>query len=276
MRTPGQDLDLVAGWLVAEAGVRRPTEVVTLGAFAADPSSDGETDTVRIALAEHIAAPHPKSLLTSSSCGVCSSRVINEVPEPMAPLRSPGWSIDVDAILQAPDTMRGLQRVFNRTGGVHAASLISSDGKNIVTREDVGRHNAVDKVIGHALMSGLLPLTDSSGAQRWRAALHWGRSATARDVTARRPHADRRAAAGPTLADMGTRLAVVEAHCEEIRATAGRHRALKVSVFGSVDRLDGKVPRRHEPQLGVVDFLAAAGPLGGRRQAQGPHRMILD
>jgi FdhD protein len=161
MRTPGHDLELAAGWLVAEAGVRHPTDITTMGAFSADPGSAGETDTVRIALAEHIGAPHPRAHLTSSSCGVCSSRVMNDVPAPSAPLRSAEWSTSLERLLEAPEQMRAHQRAFDKTGGVHAATLIAADGTHIVTREDVGRHNAVDKVMGYALTQGLVPLTDN-------------------------------------------------------------------------------------------------------------------
>lgn len=161
MRTPGHDLELAAGWLVAEAGVREATDITTMAAFSADPGSQGETDTVRIVLAEHVEPPHPRAHLTSSSCGVCSSRVINDVPAPSAPLRSAQWSTSVEQLIAAPEEMRVHQRAFDRTGGVHAATLLAPDGTHLVTREDVGRHNAVDKAMGFALTQGLMPLTDS-------------------------------------------------------------------------------------------------------------------
>ena len=160
MRTPGNDLDLAAGWLVAETDVRAAADIVAMGAFSADPGSHGETDTVRIALAEHVSPPHPRSMVTSSSCGVCSSRVINDVPAPVAPLHTPDWSITFEQVLHAPLEMREHQRGFDRTGGLHAASIIRPSGEHLVTREDVGRHNAVDKVIGYSLMNHSVPLTD--------------------------------------------------------------------------------------------------------------------
>lgn len=160
MRTPGHDLELAAGWLVADAEVRQAADIVGMGAFIADPASADEVDTVRVALAPGIDLPEPRAHLTSSACGVCSSRLLPDVPPPSGPLQSDGWTVMVEALLDLPNRMRERQRAFDRTGGLHAAAVVDSAGALVVVHEDVGRHNAVDKVIGHCLMAGGLPLTD--------------------------------------------------------------------------------------------------------------------
>jgi FdhD protein len=158
MRTPGHDLDLAAGWLVNESGVRGSRDITTMAAFA---TSDGEeVDTVRVGLAEGIAAPRPRAFVTNSACGVCSADILATVRAPDGPLRSGSWTITADTALMLIDRMREQQRMFERTGALHAAALIGPGMDVLWVREDVGRHNAVDKVVGHALFDDLLPLTD--------------------------------------------------------------------------------------------------------------------
>lgn len=164
MRTPGHDLDLVAGWLVNESAVRRPGDIVAMGAYAAaspavatDPDA---ADTVRVSLSPGIAPPRARSFVTSSACGVCSAEVLAAFTGPDAPLHSAHWSLPAQRIPDLVDVMRQGQRMFDRTGSLHAAALISPDFELLCVREDVGRHNAVDKAIGHALFGGRLPLTD--------------------------------------------------------------------------------------------------------------------
>lgn len=168
MRTPGHDLDLAAGWLVSEAGLRNGADIVTLKAFAASPralnAGDGdkpeEVDTVRVELAPGIEPPRPRAYMTSSSCGVCSADILDAFPEPYAPLHSEGWRLKPQQALELIRQMRTRQKMFDLTGALHAAALVGPRSEVLYVREDVGRHNAVDKVIGHALMDGDLPLTD--------------------------------------------------------------------------------------------------------------------
>jgi FdhD protein len=159
MRTPGHDLELTAGWLVNESRVRRATDIVTMGAFTSHPDSDG-VDTVRATLAEGVVGPRPRSYVTSSACGICSADVLAAFAGPDAPLHSDGWRFPDAAIEPLVDAMRASQRVFDRTGALHAATLVGPDLQARWTREDVGRHNAVDKVVGKALLDDALPLTD--------------------------------------------------------------------------------------------------------------------
>jgi FdhD protein len=154
MRTPGHDLELAAGWLVAESGVRAPDDIVELRACRED-----ETDRVLITLRPGVRPPRPRAFVTAASCGVCSADVIDLTI--LAPTRpSSGFRVPADVLVRLPELMRAQQRVFDRTGGVHAAALARPDGELFTVREDVGRHNAVDKVVGWALLGGRVPLTD--------------------------------------------------------------------------------------------------------------------
>ena len=169
MRTPGHDLDLAAGWLVSEAGLRHAGDIVEMKALTASPhagaeSSDesgaDEVDTVRVRIAPGIVPPRPRAYVTSSSCGVCSADVIDAVTHPYADLHTPGWRLEPKQALDLIEQMRSRQKMFDLTGALHAAALVGPDSEVLFVREDVGRHNAVDKVIGRALMDGLLPLTN--------------------------------------------------------------------------------------------------------------------
>ena len=158
MRTPGHDLDLVAGWLVNESGVRSSGDITGMGAFATH--DDDAVDTVRVSLAAGVARPRPRAFVTTSACGVCSADVLAAFDGPAGPLHSPGWTLPVDAIPALVDGMRDGQRMFDQTGALHAAALVSPQLEPLWVREDVGRHNAVDKAIGRALFDDLVPLTD--------------------------------------------------------------------------------------------------------------------
>jgi FdhD protein len=156
MRTPGHDIELAAGWLVVESGVRHADDLVGLRACWED-----DTDRVHIALRDGVRPPRPRAFVTSAACGVCSADVLDLHPlaGPQPPHR-PGWTVSRAVLLALPDTMRAEQKAFARTGAVHAAALADRDGALRWVREDVGRHNAVDKVFGRALLDGALPAQD--------------------------------------------------------------------------------------------------------------------
>jgi FdhD protein len=179
MRTPGHDIELAAGWLVVESGVRSAEDLLGLrqcrtaddlsvrSAAAAEGRlglSAGLTgrgvDQVHLSLAEGVEPPTPRSWVTGTSCGVCSADVLDLAPLKWAAPSSPGWSVSAAVLQQLPESMRVEQRTFARTGSLHAAGLAAADGELLVVREDVGRHNAVDKVTGWALMADRLPATD--------------------------------------------------------------------------------------------------------------------
>lgn len=169
MRTPGHDLELALGWLVAEGVARTSADVTEL--------TSCDTDTVQIRLAAGVKVPQARLGATSSACGVCGSDSIAEVlnRRPMAGLiqlpimdvsghpSPPPASLMVEPLVDAgvlvslPDRLREAQRAFAQTGGLHAAGLFTPEGELLCVREDVGRHNAVDKVIGWAVTHNLLP-----------------------------------------------------------------------------------------------------------------------
>jgi FdhD protein len=155
MRTPGHDIELAAGWLVVESGVRAHTDISTLR-----ECREEDTDRVHITLADEVRPPRPRAFITSAACGVCSADVLDLSSQRWATPHSPGWGVTGEVLAGLPDLMRAHQRAFDRSGGVHAATLARADGQLLTVREDVGRHNAVDKVVGRALLDGLLPATD--------------------------------------------------------------------------------------------------------------------
>jgi len=155
MRTPGHDIELAAGWLVVESGVRQAEDVAVLRECRED-----DTDRVHITLREGVRPARPRAFVTSSACGVCSADVLDLSPLQSSAPHSPGWRVKRAVITSLPDLMRARQRGFDRTGGMHAAALATGAGELLCVREDVGRHNAVDKIVGRALMDGGLPATD--------------------------------------------------------------------------------------------------------------------
>lgn len=165
MRTPGHDFDLAAGFLVSE-GIITTGEHFFTARYCAGATADGVNtyNVLDVTLAPGVAAPDPsleRSFLTTSSCGLCGKASIDAVRTKSA------FSVDADplvvdaALLSTfPDKLRMTQAAFDKTGGIHAAALFDgATGEMLVSREDVGRHNAVDKVIGWAVKENRLPLT---------------------------------------------------------------------------------------------------------------------
>ncbi|MFC3688945.1 formate dehydrogenase accessory sulfurtransferase FdhD [Aquipuribacter hungaricus] len=153
MRTPGHDIDLALGFLVGEGVVGAAADVVTVR------SLDAAVDVV---LAPHVPPPDPsleRHVYTSSACGVCGSASLEAV-EKVARFDTASDPVRVapSLLVSLPDLLREEQAVFSTTGGLHAAGLFTADGECLVVREDVGRHNAVDKVVGWALREGRVPL----------------------------------------------------------------------------------------------------------------------
>lgn len=164
MRTPGHDLDLALGFLVAEGVLRHPDQVrsaVHCPDTARDADGRPTHNVVDVALAPGVAAPMAsRRRQVSSACGICGTESIDAVrstsPYDLAadPVR-----LDPDLVAHLPGRLRAVQRVFESTGGLHAAGLFTAGGELVCLREDVGRHNAVDKVVGWAFGQGRLPLT---------------------------------------------------------------------------------------------------------------------
>jgi FdhD protein len=164
MRTPGHDFDLAAGFLVSEGVITRGEHLRTVRYCAG--ATEGGVNTYNVldvALAPGVASPDPsleRSFYTTSSCGLCGKASIDAVRTQTAfgvlddPLR-----VDSEVLTTFPQRLRAGQSVFEKTGGLHAAALFDGvSGEMLVVREDVGRHNAVDKVVGWAVKDNRLPL----------------------------------------------------------------------------------------------------------------------
>lgn len=155
MRTPGHDLELAAGLAVGEGVVRSRDDVTTVRPCrdGRGPQQDDVTVVVRDDLDLDLASLGRVSRPTSA-CGLCGRDEIEQIAA-LAPPVDREVVIDVDVLTTLPDRMRERQNVFERTGGLHAAALATADGTVLVVREDVGRHNAVDKAVGWALLGGV-------------------------------------------------------------------------------------------------------------------------
>jgi FdhD protein len=165
MRTPGDDVELAAGFLVSEAVVRSPADIAGIklcdGTACGHGDHDGLGNIADVSLAAGVtAAPGARrNFLTTSACGVCGKASIQDIcVMPHAALSGDPARFAPGVLATLPGRLRDAQRVFSRTGGLHAAGLFTAQGELIVIREDVGRHNAVDKVVGWALLDGRLPL----------------------------------------------------------------------------------------------------------------------
>ena len=155
MRTPGHDRELVLGFLVAEGIIKDRDDVSSL-ANCGRPGEPGYANTIAVVLGPGADLPDPdrvkRGTLTSSACGVCGRRSIDDLFERVKKL--PGESrVDAAMITRAVASLRERQPLFDATGGVHAASLVDFEGAPIATFEDVGRHNAVDKVVGSRFLA---------------------------------------------------------------------------------------------------------------------------
>lgn len=163
MRTPGHDVELAAGFLVSEGVIHHAEHYSTARYCAGASSDDGNTyNVLDVTLAPGVAPPDPsleRNFYTTSSCGLCGKASIDAVHTASHyTVAEDPLSIDAAKLATFPDLLRAEQAVFDRTGGLHAAALFdASTGEMLVLREDVGRHNAVDKVVGWALMHDRLP-----------------------------------------------------------------------------------------------------------------------
>lgn len=157
MRTPGHDRELAAGWLFGEGLIEAREDLLALD----DAAACGAENVVAVRLRDERAveaARAARGFLSASACGVCGKTAIEHVFARGLPLLPAGRPRIARAWLEAlPAQMRAAQRVFARTGGLHAAALFAAGGELLVLREDVGRHNAVDKVVGERLLAGALP-----------------------------------------------------------------------------------------------------------------------
>jgi FdhD protein len=163
MRTPGRDDELVAGFLFAERVITGPADLDVIQHYGG-PEDDPRIGNIINVLLKRPAAAIERRLqrnfFTSSACGLCGKATLDAIDAEFPPVGAP-LAVPLDVLYGLGPALAAAQATFGRTGGLHAAGLFDPTGRLLVVREDVGRHNAVDKVVGHALLSGGLPLNRS-------------------------------------------------------------------------------------------------------------------
>jgi len=163
MRTPGNDLELVAGFLFTEGIIQTRQQIWSLeNNYDSNEPNSGNIVSAKLA-AELITDSEKlqRHFYAASSCGICGKASIESVRSRALHPPNPDFPVDPEILLRAPDSLRQSQAVFGRTGGLHAAALVDPAGRLLAVREDIGRHNAVDKAIGWALLENKVPLSDS-------------------------------------------------------------------------------------------------------------------
>ena len=170
MRTPGHDMDLAAGFLLTEGVITKADDLHTMRFCGGAQEIDLEAGTkgnsynvLDIDLAPHVAPPQPsveRAFYTTSSCGICGKASIDAIRTRTSyPVDSDPVALSPEVLAKLPERLRAAQQVFERTGGLHAAGIFDAGGELVVLREDVGRHNAVDKVIGWPVRENRIPLS---------------------------------------------------------------------------------------------------------------------
>lgn len=162
MRTPGADVDLVHGFLLAEGLISGGGDIASVRyCDGVDDQGRNTYNVLDIATTEACEVT-PRSFATTSACGVCGTGEIDRIRTAIPwDLRTDDCHVGIDVLAALPDALRTAQTTFATTGGIHGAALFRTDGTMLVAREDVGRHNAVDKVIGWAVREDMLPLRDT-------------------------------------------------------------------------------------------------------------------
>lgn len=234
MRSPGDDFDLVVGWLHGEGMLTSWDQVAQID-YRSGIGPDGLRDynVVDLTLAEGVPAPDPsleRHVYTSSSCGVCGTASIESVRRAGAhDLTADATTHPLEQLLALPERLREGQAVFDRTGGVHAAGLFlpGPDGLELAClREDVGRHNAVDKVVGHALKEWGMPLRGSVIQVSGRASFELVQKAALAGV--------------PVLSAVSAPSSLAVQLAEEVGMTLiGFNRGSSLNVYTGADRVGG-------------------------------------
>jgi FdhD protein len=161
MRTPGHDQELVAGFLLSERVIEGPADLDVIAHYAGPDDDPRIGNVINVLLNRPGPAIHQRlhrSVFTSSACGVCGKTSLEAIDMEVRPVTSE-VTVSLDALYALEPALAAAQTTFARTGGLHAAALFDTTGRLLVLREDVGRHNAVDKVVGHMLLAGGLPLS---------------------------------------------------------------------------------------------------------------------
>ena len=232
MRTPGQDIELALGLMYAE-GIARSLDAIRKIRISAESdetesaidieASIVESNQVDIHLAQAPRRKPERSMLASSACGVCGAVLIEDLRRDLAPLAA-GPRVSAALLPQLVERLRTGQGVFERTGGLHAAGLFTAGGESICTREDIGRHNAVDAIAGRMLLDGRLPANESILVVSGRA----GYEIVQKSITA----------GIPVLAAVGAPSSLAVALAREFGQTlVGFLRGERFNVYASPERL---------------------------------------
>jgi FdhD protein len=161
MRTPGHDFELAVGFLVGEGLIHGRDEVSSVRYCDLPPEEPQLYNVVSVFLTRPFEMAGPeRRFYATSSCGICGKASLDQVEVHCAAIPA-GEPVAASVVVRLPDALRKAQRIFEQTGGLHAAGLFDRAGKVVAVREDVGRHNALDKLIGRALLAGDLPLSGS-------------------------------------------------------------------------------------------------------------------
>jgi FdhD protein len=158
MRTPGHDRELAAGLLLSEGVIRHSGELIDLRLLGMEPSNEIVAELSREVDLD--AWKLQRNTVVNSSCGVCGKRSRDAIARPDYEAEKDSLTVDASLLYQLPTLLAEQQKAFSQTGGLHAAALVDATGKVEQVFEDIGRHNALDKLIGHCLLQGRLPLQD--------------------------------------------------------------------------------------------------------------------
>jgi FdhD protein len=164
MRTPGADFELAAGFLYGEGVISSPEDISRIS-YCVDADVDAEQryNIVNVELRggrDYDPRPLERHFYTTSACGVCGKASLEQLELRGCPVTPPGPEVAPEVIYSLPEKLREAQGLFEATGGLHAAALFDAEGELVALREDVGRHNATDKLFGWSLLEGRLPLRD--------------------------------------------------------------------------------------------------------------------
>ena len=160
MRTPGHDEELVAGLLLSERVIEAPGDIEVIAHYAGPDDDPRIGNVINVLLNRAGPEIHQRlhrSFFTSSACGLCGKTSLDAIDTDLRPIGG-DVTVSLDVLYALGSELAAAQVTFERTGGLHAAALFDTAGRLLILREDVGRHNAVDKVVGHMLLSGGLPL----------------------------------------------------------------------------------------------------------------------
>ena len=227
MRTPGNDGELAAGFLLTEGIIASAAQVDAIGPCG-PPAANGLINVVRVDLAvgtEVDLDRLKRNFYTSSSCGVCGKASLEAVAvQGRYDLHGTALQVSAETLGALPERLRALQSVFERTGGLHASGLFDTHGQIDAIREDVGRHNALDKLIGQALLKGELPLGDYGVVVSGRASFELMQKAMMAGI--------------PMLAAVGAPSSLAVEFAEEFGMTlVGFLKADRFNVYSRPDRI---------------------------------------